>query len=311
MCEFTPNCTMQHQDLYEVLDLIYNRFDSFQVLWSIYATVVIGLVAAMISFPQHISSTLARVIIIIGFSVFAYANWGTLSQVNEERRALYLEANNIVTELQQDAGTGRSLYALVVGKEVVHKKILTIFHGILDGLMILLIWFVPKTLVALRPFKSISETVVHIKGSKLPDPKISWNQLSKIWILEEEVNVDINSQQASGAVGVKIPKGFKFDLSTIPRFLWGFVAPFELSIIAPLVHDFLYVNKGKLTVDAQKMLRLSTETTETEGTTVYISRHEADSIFLEHMKMEGVGFFKRWVAYFGVRLIGGIFWKEN
>jgi hypothetical protein len=143
----------------------------------------------------------------------------------------------------------------------------------------------------------------------LPDPKISWNQLSKIWILEEEVNVNIKSKQASKVVGVKIPKGFKFDLSTIPRFLWGFVAPFELSIIAPLVHDFLYVNKGKLTINNQNMLSLANDSE--EGKTPRISRHEADSIFLEHMKLEGVGFLKRWIAYFGVRLIGGIFWKEN
>lgn len=309
---------MENEDLYQVLDLIYNRFDAFQVLWSIYTTVVIGLIAAMISFPKHVSSSLARVIVIIGFAVFAYANYGALHDVNEERRILYKEADAIATELQQKTGEKRNLYALVqinqVQKgqkleKVQSKKTLLLFHTVLDGLMILLIWFVPKTLVALRPFKSISETRIYIKGSKSPDPKISWNQLSKIWILEEEVNVNINSKQASKVVGVKIPKGFKFDLSTIPRFLWGLVAPFELSIIAPLVHDFLYVNKGKLKINNQKMLSLANDSE--EGEIIHISRHEADSIFLEHMKLEGVGFLKRWIAYFGVRLIGGIFWKEN
>lgn len=300
---------MQNEDLYQVLDLIYNRFDAFQVLWSIYTTVVIGLIAAMISFPKHVSSSLARVIVIIGFAVFAYANYGALNLVRNERVMLCEEAKAIANELKADSTDKRAIYTLVTEKDILTNKKLLLFHGTMDFLVILLIWFVPKTLIALRPFKSISETRIYIKGSKLPDPKISWNQLSKIWILEEEVNVNINSKQASKVVGVKIPKGFKFDLSTIPRFLWGFVAPFELSIIAPLVHDFLYVNKGKLKINNQKMLSLANDSE--EGEIIHISRHEADSIFLEHMKLEGVGFLKRWIAYFGVRLIGGIFWKEN
>lgn len=300
---------MQQQDLHEVLGLLYNRFDSFQVLWSIYTTVAIGLVAAMISFPKHVSSTLARIIVITGFSIFAYANYGALDLVNNERNYLQQEAEAIAVELQMTSGQERNIYTLVQEKKMLGEKELLLFHLIMDGLVILLIWFVPKALVALRPFKSISDTRIQIKGSKLPDPKISWNQLSKIWILEEQVNVDIDSRQLAKAVGVEIPKGFKFDLSTIPRFLWGFIAPFELSIIAPLVHDFLYVNKGKLTINDQNLLCVSEEGD--EGIKVQISRLETDSIFLEHMKQEGVGFVKRWMAYFGVRLIGGIFWKDR
>jgi hypothetical protein len=300
---------MQQQDLHEVLGLLYNRFDSFQVLWSIYTTVAIGLIAAMISFPKHVSSTLARIIVIIGFSIFAYANHGALDLVNTERHYLQKEAKVIAKELRMTYGQERNIYTLVQKKKVLARKELFLFHLIMDGLVILLIWFVPKALVALRPFKSISDTRIQIKGSKLPDPKISWNQLSKIWILEEQVNVDINSKQLAKAVGVEIPKGFKFDLSTIPRFLWGFIAPFELSIIAPLVHDFLYVNKGKLTINDQNLLCVAEEGD--EGIIVHISRLETDSIFLEHMKMEGIGFAKRWMAYLGVRLIGGIFWKDK
>ncbi|AUP77360.1 DUF1353 domain-containing protein [Flavivirga eckloniae] len=296
---------MQEQDLYEVLNLMYQRFDSFQVLWSIYTTVVIGLIAALISFPKHVSSILARIIVIIGFSVFAYANYGALKSVNKERIYLYEDAKNIVSELKKDSGETRQIYQLIQNKEVLEGKDLFKFHLLLDILVMLLIWFVPKTLVVLKPFTSISETTVYIKGSKLPDPKISWNQLSKIWILEEQVNVNISSKELSKVIGIEIPKGFKFDLSTVPRFLWVFIAPFELSIIAPLVHDFLYVNKGNLKINEQNMLTVSEN-----AQTVQISRLETDSIFLYHMKQEGVSFIKRWMAYFGVRLFGGIFWKD-
>lgn len=297
---------MQQQDLYEVLNLLYQRFDSFQVLWGIYTTVAIGLVAALISFPKHVSSIFARIIIIIGFCIFARANHNTLKLVNQERNYLYKEAGNIVIELEKKSKYNREIYQLVQNKTVLKGEDLSLFHFIMDALVMLLIWFVPKTLIALKPYKSISETTVNIRGSKLPNPKISWNQLSKIWILEEQVQVDISSKQLSRVVGIEIPKGFKFDLSTIPRFLWAIIAPFELSIIAPLVHDFIYVHKGNLLINEQNILTISNN-----EQNVKVSRLETDSIFLNHMKLEGVTFIKRWIAYFGVRLFGGFFWKDG
>ena len=42
-----------------------------------------------------------------------------------------------------------------------------------------------------------------------------------------------------------MPAGFEFDLSTIPRIFWPLIGPFELSIVAPLLHDFLYTHGGK------------------------------------------------------------------
>lgn len=296
---------MQEQDLYEVLNLLYQRFDSFLVLWGIYTTVIIGLIASLISFPKHISSNLVRIIIIIGFSIFAYANHRALKVVNTERCYLNKEAYNIVVELEKDSGVNRKIYQLVESKEMLVSKDLFRYHLAMDVLVIMLIWLLPKALVALKPFKSISDTTVHIRGSKLPNPKISWNQSSKIWILVEQVNVGIASKELSKVVGIEIPKGFKFDLSTIPRFLWALIAPFELSIIAPLVHDFLYVNKGNLEINEQNLIAISKN-----SQTIKISRLETDSIFLSHMKQEGVGFIKRWVAYIGVRLFGGIFWKD-
>jgi len=295
---------MMKQDLYEVLNLLYVRFDSFQVIWGIYTTVAIGLIAALISFPKHISSVFARLIIVIGFLIFAKANFGALNLINNERLYLLSDAKNIVAELQNKFNDDREIYKMIGTKKMLTPKLLLIFHLIMDVLVLLMIWFVPKALVALKPFKSVSEQKIKIKGSKLPDPKISWNQLSKIWVLEEEVSVTVDSNELSKAVGIKIPKGFQFDLSTIPRFLWSVIAPFELSIIAPLVHDFVYENKGNLTIDENNIIVKSTD-----DNNFKLSRLEADSIFLDHMKQEGISFIKRWLAYIGVRLVGGMFWK--
>jgi hypothetical protein len=294
------------EDLYQVLNLLYNRFDSFQVIWGIYTTVALGLIAALISFPKHISSVLARVVIIIGFLFFVNANYNALDLINIERHYLYQEAHSITDELCRKSNDNRKIYQMVYAKEILPNSDLLWFHLIMDTLVLIMIWFVPKILIALKPFKSISKQEIKINGSKLPNPKISWNQLSKIWILEEEVNVNINSKKIKKIVGIKIPSDFQFDLSTIPRFLWSIVAPFELSIIAPLVHDFIYVNKGNLTINENNIIIKSTT-----NNNFKLSRLEADSIFLNHMKLEGIGFIKRYFAYLGVRLFGGIFWSDN
>jgi hypothetical protein len=41
-----------------------------------------------------------------------------------------------------------------------------------------------------------------------------------------------------------IPPGYVFDLASIPRSIWWLIAPYELSILAPLLHDFVYGYKG-------------------------------------------------------------------
>ncbi len=315
---------MQEPNIYEILSLLYQRFESFQTLWTIYNSVVFGILAALISFPKYLDSKLTRIILIIGFFFFSFANLGALIDVQKDRLYILNELKSnynckncnpykglsIIGRFEDDfremeiEPSSNYIESMICDKEINAFKPIKAFHYFQDLLVILLIWILPRTLIGLKPFKSLSETTVSIKGSKLPDPKISWNQLSRIWILEEKVNVDISSRELSKVIGIEIPKGFKFDLSTIPRFLWSFIAPFELSIIAPLVHDFLYVNKGNLKVNEQNMLVVSKD-----SQTVKVSRLEADSIFLYHMKQEGVGFVKRWIAYIGVRLFGGIFWK--
>ena len=108
---------------------------------------------------------------------------------------------------------------------------------------------------------------------------VSYNVAEGYWILLEDFFYTDSNYH------VRVPAGFKFDLASIPRFFWRLIAPFELSIAAPLVHDYLYRNSGYVP-------------------TGNFSRSDADWIFLQIMREEKVPAWRRWSAYFAVRIFG-------
>jgi len=91
-----------------------------------------------------------------------------------------------------------------------------------------------------------------------------------------------------------IPRGFQFDLASVPRFLWWFMAPFELSIAAPLVHDWLYRHGGCVT-DAQ-------------GVPFCLSRRTTDRVFRLMMQAYHVEMWRITLAWCAVRLFGWVVW---
>lgn len=103
---------------------------------------------------------------------------------------------------------------------------------------------------------------------------------------------------------VHIPQGFRCDLSSVPRPLWWLVAPFELSVAAPLVHDFLYRCGGT----TPTIIR-TTPGYERPGF-LRRTRKEVDQLFLQVMLEEGVNPWRARVAYHAVRLFGGRAFQE-
>ena len=95
------------------------------------------------------------------------------------------------------------------------------------------------------------------------------------------------------------PKGYKFDLASVPRPLWAVIAPFELSTLAPLFHDLIYEFKGRMPAPA------------------YINPYpfrrfvqkDADDLFLRLMVAEGVSRWQRNAAYVAVRSFGWTYWN--
>lgn len=137
--------------------------------------------------------------------------------------------------------------------------------------------------------KQLSQQPVEVAASTLPAPVLTYLGDDR-WRLEEDY-----AYQDGGRV-ITVPAGYEFDLSSVPRALWWLIAPFELSITAPLLHDFLYGYGGNPPAGSVVPPHVYT-------------RKEADDLFRTVMEQEGVPAWRRTLAYGAVRLFGGPAWK--
>lgn len=127
----------------------------------------------------------------------------------------------------------------------------------------------------------------------LPVVTITRNDLKGVWILAATCSYETTSHRLT------ILAGFETDLASIPRIFWSILAPEELSLAAPLFHDFIYRRGGTL---------LSGELNPFNGHV--FKRAQADSLFLEMMTKAGIPKWKRNVAYWAVRGFAAFAWKK-
>lgn len=86
---------------------------------------------------------------------------------------------------------------------------------------------------------------------------------------------------------ITVPEGFVTDLGTVPRLPFAYMLFGGASNEAAVVHDFLYSGQaGKVT------------------------RAQADDVFFEAMKAEGVAGWRRGPMWFGVRMVGWWFYEK-
>jgi hypothetical protein len=133
----------------------------------------------------------------------------------------------------------------------------------------------------------LAATPVRIAASSLPPPVVSYR--GDHWVLEAAYAYD------DGATRLTVPPGFAFDLASIPRLFWPLVAPFELSIAAPLLHDFLYRYAGAPPGPGAEPPR-------------FYTRREADALFRAVMVAEGVAAWRRHAAWAAARAFGAPSW---
>lgn len=82
---------------------------------------------------------------------------------------------------------------------------------------------------------------------------------------------------------VYIPNGYRVVGAMVPRWMQDWLRPCDTHGQAAIIHNYLCAT-SKVRVDGEKR---------------FVSRNEANEIFLEAMKVIGVGFFKRWTMYLG------------
>lgn len=132
---------------------------------------------------------------------------------------------------------------------------------------------------------------IQITSSQLDAPIVTYLPREKRWQLEESYHYQDNKHQ------ITVPNLFRFDLASVPRLFWRIIAPFELSMTAPLIHDLLYRYRGKLPsgfIDPPKTY----------------SRLETDQLFRAIMDQEGISAWRRVLAYYSVRWFGWLAWRK-
>jgi hypothetical protein len=138
--------------------------------------------------------------------------------------------------------------------------------------------------------RRLEQDRVDIPGSRLPPPVLTYLR-GRHWRLEADYTYH------DGPSAITVPAGFRFDLSSVPRAFWSVIAPFELSIVAPLLHDFLYQCGGRPPDVSIQPPRSYT-------------RAEVDRMFLEIMEAEQVALWRRALAYAASRVFGGGAWRS-
>lgn len=126
--------------------------------------------------------------------------------------------------------------------------------------------------------------------SPLPPVYVTYIAHRKTWVLLADYEIAIEDPVT---VTFRIPIGFEFDLASIPRAIWPIIGSFELSIVAPLIHDYLYQTQGKGLLHRHTFV---------ERIGVTFTRKQADDIFLALMLREQVPAWKARAAYAAVRL---------
>ncbi|MCW5799949.1 MAG: hypothetical protein LZF60_340100 [Nitrospira sp.] len=154
---------------------------------------------------------------------------------------------------------------------------------------------------------SVADVQTHLKNAarqtardeadlvpKLPVPVVTHD--GHLWVVAEDCRY-----AALDGSAITAKRGFKSDLASIPRLFWAIIASFELSLVAPIMHDLIYRGGGTVILPDGEVTPAGR----------LFSRRDADDLFLELMTRSNVAYWKRNVAYLAVRAFGQSSWQEG
>jgi hypothetical protein len=122
-----------------------------------------------------------------------------------------------------------------------------------------------------------------VKISKLIKAANKWKQYK----LEKDITLKLSNDKI-----IAIPKGFEWDLSSVPKIFWSILPPDGDFIIGALIHDYLYQNKMFTRSFADREMYLWNEAV---NKTIKLSLKRIDNK----------------IRYIGVRLFGNFVWNKN
>lgn len=108
------------------------------------------------------------------------------------------------------------------------------------------------------------------------------NNSQKYWKIQQPITVKLSNDKI-----INVPKGFLYDMSTVPKWLWSIVRPFNDGLFGYLVHDRLYVIRD------HDMTRL-----------------QCDKEMLFWTNLTNDNKFDNYIRYAFVRLLGWLWWYK-
>lgn len=122
-------------------------------------------------------------------------------------------------------------------------------------------------------------------------------------------DADDNMKKCTVKTELTVRSGFRWDGASVPKFLWrlGF-HPDGPHRAAALIHDFIYVHKGKLPAGSMVSNYPGATDQIQHGS---FSRTDADRLFGRMMKEAGVSRTKRKLMQWGVTWFGWIYWEDG
>jgi len=133
--------------------------------------------------------------------------------------------------------------------------------------------------------------------SLITKTRIRGNNSRPFYRLDSSLNIKLSNE-----INIEIPKGFEWDLSTVPRFFWSILAPdgdFELAYI---IHDYLWIEKEKMH-SYFKSFNLE------------FNQKFADNEMLKWSKVTNgtqkisIRNIDNYTRYYGVRIFGWLIWR--
>ena len=137
-------------------------------------------------------------------------------------------------------------------------------------------------------------------------PKIEPLIKAEVWRLTEDFVCHVYGPR--GRLTITVPKGFLTDGASIPRFLWRFCGHPMMTrrIRIAVVHDFIYAERGKVSVrivlEGRNSLRPSQPQT--------LTRQEADALYRDGLICLGFKGWKATLEYWMIRIFGGSHWES-